>query len=166
MMTASGAQPLSAAVQGSGATLEALADTLASESRLLCDLETSLRKQREAVATDDLQGMEEAVYATHRILMTLSEARRRRRSLDEVLSTRGTVLPADLLATRERLREAAHSLAAEVDALRQILHEALASGEEQIRTLYGGAEPRAFYPGNATPAPAPGVEGSLFNRRA
>jgi hypothetical protein len=166
MTTASGAAPLTVPAQAGGATLEALADTLASENRLLCDLETSLRRQREAVAADDLQGMEEAVYATHRILMTLSEARRRRRSLDEMLATRGVRLPDGMLAAREQLRAAAQSLAAEVDALRHILHQALASGEEQIRTLYGGAEPKAFYPGSATPAPPPGVEGSLFNRRA
>jgi hypothetical protein len=165
MMTSPMAVP-AAAASTSGATLEALADTLTSETRLLCDLESSLRRQREAVATDDLEGMEEAVYSTHRILMTLSEARRRRRSLDEVLLARGVVPTAGLVAIREHLRVTAQNLAAQVDALRQVLQSALASGEEQIRTLYGSAEPNAFYPDSVVPAPAAGVEGSLFNRRA
>jgi hypothetical protein len=69
-------------VTPTGATVAALADALRSEARLLGDLVNIMHLQRASVARDDIDGVDDSVFATHRILVTLGEARRRRRSLN------------------------------------------------------------------------------------
>ncbi|HEX7241884.1 MAG TPA: hypothetical protein VF263_16500, partial [Longimicrobiaceae bacterium] len=69
----------------SRASLDALVDALASERRLLDELVAIMRRQRSAVGVDDLEGVDDSVFATHRVLLTLNEARRRRRSLYTLL---------------------------------------------------------------------------------
>src|SRR5687768_4984007 len=70
---------------GSGA-LDSLANAVTAEVRLLEDLIGVMRKQRHAVGADDLQGVDDSVFATHRILVTLGEARRQRRSLGQLIA--------------------------------------------------------------------------------
>src|SRR5690242_5899551 len=57
------------------AAREALLDALRSERKLLDELVSTLRRQRSAVGTDDLQAVDDSVFATHRILATLGQAR-------------------------------------------------------------------------------------------
>ncbi len=67
------------------ALLEALHDALVSERKLLDDLIAQMRRQRAAVAGDDIQGVDDTTFATHRILATLGQARQRRRQLNVLL---------------------------------------------------------------------------------
>src|SRR6185503_12872967 len=120
--------------------IDSLTDALSTERRLLDELIAVMRRQRDAVGADDLQSVDDSVFATHRVLVTLSEARRRRRnlntligqredlgihSLDEVLGPRMT---AALRAARDDLHNAARSLSREVAINRRILRQALACG--------------------------------------
>lgn len=151
--------------------LAALADTLASESRLLDELVGIMQRQRSAVAEDDLTRVDDSVHATHRVLLTLGEARQRRRALnrliceDDDLAIRqleellGGVLPEGLQAARAALRRSAETLAAEVETNRRVLRQALASGDAYVRSLVGAVTDQR--PGTP-PARHPG--GRLINR--
>lgn len=139
------------------ATISALTDVIKSETRLLQELLAVMQRQREAVAADDLQAVEESVYATHRVLHTLNEARRRRRSINRLLgesddltireldSVLGMRMPDELRNARDELELLARALSKEVDVNRRVLRQALATGDEYVRALYGGAEPRVSY---------------------
>lgn len=124
--------------------VESLADALATERRLLEELIVVMRRQREAIDADDLQAIEDSVFATHRVLVTLNEARRRRRtlnalmghgqkvgihSLDEVLGTRMTV---ELRIARDELHDVARTLSREVATNRSMLREALACDKDCV----------------------------------
>jgi len=162
--------------------VDSLTDALATERRLLDELIQIMRRQRSAVGADDLQSVDDSVFATHRVLVTLNEARRRRRSLntlmgqqedlgihalDEVLGARMT---AGLKAARDELHDAARALSREVSLNRRILREALACGDAYARTL-AGAQPAAGYQPAATAATATPRSGtraqtnSLLDRR-
>jgi hypothetical protein len=107
-------------------------DTLKSEARLLTELGACLRRQRAAVAADDLGEVEQTVYAIHRVLVTLGEARRRRESLATLLGHRE---PGLVGHAREKLRETAVALSREVDVTRQVLNRALGTSDEAVRTF-------------------------------
>jgi hypothetical protein len=141
-----------------GATLDALADALRSERRLLDELVAIMRRQRASVAADDLQSVDDSVFATHRVLLTLGEARRRRRSLNlllggseemevrELESLLGPAVSAPLREALDALRAAALVLSREVEVNRRVLRQALAAGDDYVRALCGApvssAEPR------------------------
>jgi flagellar biosynthesis/type III secretory pathway chaperone len=122
-------------------TVAALTDVLRSECRLLKELLVVLQRQREAVSTDNLQAVEESVYATHRVLHTLSEARRRRRTINRMLGESddlsirgiedvlGVEMPDDLRKTRDELELLAQALTSDVDTNRRVLRDALAAGD-------------------------------------
>ena len=129
--------------------IDSLTDALTTERRLLDELISVMRRQRTAVGDDDLQSVDDSVFSTHRVLVTLSEARRRRRqlntligqredlgihALDEVLGARMT--PA-LRDARDGLHDAARALSREVAINRRILREALAVGDAYARALAG-----------------------------
>ena len=65
--------------------VDSLAEALVTERRLIDDLIAIIRKQRSAVGDDDLQVIDDSVFATHRVLVTLSEARRSRRNLNALI---------------------------------------------------------------------------------
>ncbi|HXT19092.1 MAG TPA: flagellar export chaperone FlgN [Gemmatimonadaceae bacterium] len=147
--------------------VDSLTDALQTERRLLDELIAVMRRQRDAVGADDLQSVDDSVFATHRVLVTLSEARRRRRnlntligqredlgihSLDEVLGPRMT---AALRAARDDLHNAARSLSREVAINRRILRQALACGDEYARTLAGVAGPAGSPTYSVQPPAAP-----------
>jgi hypothetical protein len=129
-----------ALVPASLPTAEALTDALISEQRLLEELITILRRQRSAVSTDDRQGVDDTVFATHRVLATLGEARRRRRALNRMLGERenlsiealddvlGPRMTDALRAVRRELQRSARKLSHEVTVNRWLLREAF-SGE-------------------------------------
>jgi hypothetical protein len=163
---------------GSAGTLAALVDAHQSERRLLDELIGTMRRQRSAVATDDLQGVDDSVFATHRILVTLGEARRRRRSLNTILGGSdeldthalidacGGSIPKPLEEARDALRAAAATLAGEVDVNRRVLREALASGDEYMRRLVGAPDAtRSDYSPSATPQHESRGGGLLLDRR-
>jgi hypothetical protein len=158
------------------AALDALVGAVTTEIRLLEDLIGIMRGQRRAVADDDLQGVDDSVYATHRVLVTLAEARRRRRSLNQILGgsedlplraleeALGERVTDEVRFARDGLRAAAITLSQEVELNRHLLREALAAGNDLVRAIYGPAEPRASYEAPHAEPEARG--GLLLNRRA
>ena len=162
----------------SAGTLAALVDAHHSERKLLDDLVGIMQRQRSAVAADDLQGVDDSVFATHRVLVTLGEARRRRRTLNTMIAgseevaaqdladALGGHIPVALQEAREGLRASAAALAREVDVNRRVLREALATGDEYMRRLAGSGEtPRADYANAAGKAPAPRAGGLVLDRK-
>src|SRR6185503_10650123 len=132
--------------------VDSLTDALITERRLIEELIAVMRRQRDAVGGDDLQKVDDSVFATHRVLVTLNEARRRRRtlntligqredlgihSLDEALGPRMTVALRD---ARDELHASARTLSREVAINRRILREALACGDAYARTLAGAEQ--------------------------
>ena len=154
-----------------------LADALQSERRLIDELIAIMRQQREAVSVDNLQGVDDSVFAVQRVLLTLGEARKRRRALNarlgqpedialrDLLEAMGPYATDDLRASREALQGSARTLAREVSTNRQVLREALTTGEEMVRTLAGVAAPRAGYGDSSARSDAP-RDSYLVNRRA
>ncbi|MBK6486418.1 MAG: flagellar export chaperone FlgN [Gemmatimonadetes bacterium] len=153
-----------------------LADALQSERRLIDDLIAIMRQQREAVSADNLQGVDDTVFAVQRVLLTLAEARKRRRSINvrlgqpedmalrDLLEAMGPYATDDLRTSREALQGSARTLAREVSTNRQVLREALTTGEEMVRTLAGVGGQRVGYDhSGAGDAPRAAY---LVNRRA
>jgi FlgN protein len=153
--------------------VDVLSDVLGTERKLLEELMHVMRKQRAAVAADDLQALDDSVFATYRVLATLGEARRRRKSvnrllggaedmnvndLEEILGDRAT--PA-VIAARDALQDAAVSLSHEVDINKQVLKAAMDSGNDYVHKLFGSAsQPSTTYAApvsNGVPAPSPAV---------
>jgi hypothetical protein len=161
-------------------TLAALLDALASERRLVDELTATMRRQREAVGADDLQAVDDSVFATHRLLATLGQARQRRRGvnralcghedvplrlLDEVV---GAQMTDAMRGARDGLQESAEALAHEVELNRRVLRHALANGDQLVHVLGGApADVRAPGYGPAPVAPAAGPAGGrLVDRTA
>jgi hypothetical protein len=156
--------------------VDALTDALASERRLLDELIGVMRRQRNAVGQDDLQSVDDSVFATHRVLVTLNEARRQRRSLNTLIGQRedigihaldealGARMTPALREARDELHNAAKELSRVVALNRRILRVALARGDAYARTL-AGAEASPVY---ASAPSAPAVRSqtnSLLDRR-
>ena len=119
-----------------------LVDALKSERRLLEDLISAMRKQREAVAADDFASVDDSVFGVQRILLTLGEARKRRRTLyrrfgqraditlGDLFDVLGPFVTEDLRASRDALQRSARILARDIAVNRQVLHEALGQSED------------------------------------
>lgn len=160
------------------ALVNGLADALGSERRLLDELVLAMHQQREAVAADDLAAIDDSVFAVQRILLTLGEARKRRRTLNvrlgqaedlplrELLERLGPHATDALRIARDELQRAAQRLARDVATNRQLLREALASSEEMVRALAGVPPARVGYGDKVSGAPAAGHASYLVNRRA
>ncbi|MDZ7630582.1 MAG: flagellar export chaperone FlgN [Gemmatimonadaceae bacterium] len=133
--------------------VEVLSDVLGTERRLLEELMLVMQKQRAAVAADDLQALDDSVFATYRVLATLGEARRRRKSvnrllggaedmnvndLEEILGDRATPTVID---ARNALQDAAVSLSREVDINKQVLKSAMDNGNDYVQKLFGATQP-------------------------
>ncbi len=131
------------------AALEALSRALVSEKKLIEDLINVVLTQRSAVGVDDLQGVDDSVFATHRLLLTLGEARKRRRSINAMIGCRedtgvrqldaalGPWMTPKLRAERDELQDAARTLSREIEINRRILREALANSESFVRAMRG-----------------------------
>jgi FlgN protein len=137
--------------------VEVLSDVLGTERKLLEELMHVMQKQRTAVGADDLQALDDSVFATYRVLATLGEARRRRKSvnrllggaedmnvndLEEILGDRAT--PA-VIAARNALQDAAVALSHEVDVNKQVLRVAMDNGNDYVQKLFGTTTPAATY---------------------
>src|SRR5213082_1602213 len=144
--------------------IDSLTDALATERRLLDELIAVMRRQRNAVGSDDLQAVDDSVFSTHRVLVTLSEARRRRRNLNTLVGQRedlgihaldealGTRMTPALREARDELHVAARALSREVSINRRVLREALACGDLYARALAGASE-APVYGGGGQPNP-------------
>lgn len=159
--------------------IDSLADALASERKLIEELIAVMRRQRDAVGDDDLQKVDDSVFATHRVLVTLNEARRRRRTLNALIGQRedmgihslddalGPRMTPALRMARDELHSAAKMLSREVALNRRILREALACGDEYARTL-AGAEQSPTYQQQQRPTPSQQIRSqanTLLDRR-
>jgi hypothetical protein len=148
--------------------LAGLEDALASELRLLGDLTAILRRQRDAVAANDVEAVDDSTFATHRVLLTLGEARRRRRRVFELLRLSDT-LPLNELAAElgdrftpalrhvlDELQGIAVVVTNEVATNRLLLRGAIASGDSLVRALASAApaERVTHHPGGAPSAGA------------
>jgi hypothetical protein len=152
------------------AALEALHDALRSERKLLDELVAIMQRQRTAVGADDLQSVDDSVFATHRILATLGQARVRRRQINRLLvgveelpareleTVLGEQMDDALRTARDELVASAARLSREVEVNRRVLRDALAGGDAQVRALAGAAP----VPNAAAPTKA----GVLFDRSA
>ena len=157
--------------------VKGLTDALQSEQRLIDELIGIMRAQRDAVAADDLQAVDDSVFSVQRVLHTLAEARKRRRALNvrfgqsedvalrDLLESMGPYANDDLQGARDTLKVSARTLASEVTTNRQILREALTTGEEMVRTLAGFAAPRVGY-GETLGSGDPMRGSFLVNRQA
>lgn len=139
------------------ALFDALLDALRTERKLVDDLAATMRRQRDAVAGDDLETVDDTVFATHRVLATLGQARLRRRQLNRLFAGADEV-PVRVLADAagafaddagradvagavrvacDGLVAGATALAHEVDVNRRVLRDALAHGDRHARALGG-----------------------------
>ena len=151
-------------------------DALASERRLIDELIGLMRRQRAAVGADNLQDVEESVYAMQRVLHTLAEARKRRRALNvrfgrgEDLGLRdletalGASFTPRVREAREALQVAAQTLSGEVAINRHVLREALATNDEYVRALLGAGMPQPLYTENTAGEAQTGAR--LLDRQA
>jgi hypothetical protein len=126
-----------------------IADAMAAEKALVDELVLIMRKQRAAVAGNDLQALDDSVFATHRVLATLSQARRRRHMLNTLLGERedlplealedvlGARMTESLRLVRNTLQESARVLSREVAVNRFVLKHAITSGDACLRVLKG-----------------------------
>jgi hypothetical protein len=165
------------AASGGSTAVEALAGAITSEVRLLEDLIGVMRRQRKAVGADDLEGVDDSVFATHRILVTLGEARRQRRALgrflcgSEDLALRaledllGDRMTDSLRDARDGLRAVALTLSREVELNRHVLREALTSGNEYVRALYGPGDAPAYSAKGIAHSDREAKGGLLINRK-
>lgn len=161
------------------ALLDALYDALVSERKLLDDLIAQMRRQRSAVGSDDIDGVDDSTFATHRILATLGQARTRRRQLNVLMTGNqdttlrqieemlGNTMDGRLSDARQRLQHSADMLAREVGMNRKLLREAISTNDAHVRTLVGEPQNGTTYLGDSSarmaPTPARGV---LVNRTA
>lgn len=137
-------------------SLASLTESLDTEARLLRQLGDILRSQREGVAEDDIERVDDSVHATHRLLQTLGEARRRRTMLVQLLTDRVDV-PISALdeALGERMTDGlrerqdaigglARSVSREVMMNRLVLEKALYNGEDYARRLFRPPSPGTY----------------------
>lgn len=137
------------------AALEALSEALLSERKLIDDLTEIVLRQRAAVAVDDLQAVDDSVFATHRLLLTLGEARKGRRSINAMAGCReetgvkhleealGPWMTPQLRSAREELQVAAARLSREIGINRRILREAIANSDSFVRAVVGAPKDAA-----------------------
>lgn len=153
-------------------TVDALGSALREEERLLRELIAVLRHQRTAIAADDLEALDDAVFGTHRVLLTLGEARRRRQTLNQLLGEGddlsvealleafGGAPPAGIQAAIDGLVDAGRTLRHEVDLNQRVLRIAVDAGDQLVRALCGVPTADTY---RQTPAAAPAA--ALFDRR-
>ncbi|MGH7505953.1 MAG: flagellar export chaperone FlgN [Longimicrobiales bacterium] len=176
-MTEAPLAPAPAIRAAGAASVETLSDALENESRLLGELAAILRRQREGVAADDVQKVDDSVFAAHRIMRTIEEARRRRRTLTGILLGAEDVPVQDLeLALGARatpvlgaasgsLQFAARSLSREIEINRRVLRGAIEAGDAVVRTLCGAHNRPVSYDAAAQSVQAPAGGGTFFNQQ-
>jgi len=168
---------MTAAPPASRVTVEALTKSLRTEERLLRELLQVLHDQREGVATADLERINGSAFAAHRVLRTMGEARRSRRTLLGALAGAEDVALADLEVTlgprctdelraaRDRVLEVARAVSREISINRRMLQSALRAGDEHLRALLGGSIASLGYDAAAQPVADVRGHGILIDRQ-
>ena len=156
--------------------VRALARALDGEAKLLTDLLGVLERQRDAVAKDDLDAVDTTVFDAQRILLSLGQARRRRRSLlglaagNEGLPLRelprllGETMDMELASAIDRVTGIADRVQRQMALNRQILDGAIRTGDELLRALGTGGRKAGGY-SHPTEAPTVGPSGGLLLNR-
>lgn len=174
MMTATSVAPLLAPAPRVS-LIDGLVDTLRSEKRLLDELRVIMDRQRSAIAANDLQALDDSTFDMQRVLLTLAEARKRRRTIAERLGCDPDTPPRKLsvalegshvdalgVACRE-LEESARTLTRDVAVNRQVLQQGIAAGEQFIRMIAAPLPQAAVYD---RPDATPPSGARLVNRQA
>jgi FlgN protein len=154
------------------AAVDAILDVLATERRLVGDLTEIVERQRHALASDDLEGVDHTSHAMQRVLFTLHEARSRRRGIGRLLG--GSDVPIrdieDYLGdrmtdavrdARANLRVAARRLSDAIEVNRRVLSSALAASDAYAARITGAPNALTY---QETPAAATRRGGVLLNR--
>ena len=135
---------------GAEVDTERLAQALIEEERLLVELTSIFRSQREALVRSDPEAVDESVFAASRIASTLGEARRRRRILLEVVAgwegvdlrdlddLLGERMSMPLIQARGALQATAADLRREVDLNLTILRRLMQANRAQLSNLLDG----------------------------
>ena len=128
---------------GPGPDERRLLSAMDDELRLLGALRMTLGRMDEALTGEDREGVEEAVYASYRVMQTLTEAQRRRNSLVEIVELRqGTSSRG--FAIREavaRLLECGETLGAEIRSRSLVLEDTIAAGTRSRSAQLMAASP-------------------------
>ena len=149
-----------------------LETALREETALLESLIQILERQRRGIAEQDLAVVDETVYGSQRILLTLSEARKRRSRLLDLAADgdgSGASVPARMgpgaAAAWKDLTNAAQRLSHTLSVNQAVLREAIRFGEEYVRTVFGdGAVEAPAYRRDARTS-TESAGGILINRR-
>ena len=156
-----------------------LVRALRDEHAVLEDLVATLERQRRAVAVDDIDAVNDSVFAAHRLLAAYREARSRRRSAVIVACGGGEGSIEDLPAAlghhfsdaerdaTDKLRAAAKRLVTAVDQNRRLLQAAMASGDAFFKLLTGAGAPAVpqTYAATSRTAPPPTMGARLMDLR-
>jgi len=160
----------------SDSTVATLAETLRAEARLLEDLVSIMSRQRDAVSHDDIDALDDTVFSTHRVLVTLGEARRRRRSLNALLGGSDDLslsaldelfsrnVPAEIRTAAGRLTDTAKLLQREVEINRRVLRVAIEAGDRLVRVLMGSPLTPAISYAPSAPARNASSGGVILDR--
>lgn len=166
--------PLSVPQNEASTKIDDLKDAFETERWLLDELVGVLARQRDGLASNDMAVLDESVYSAQRVFLTLQQARRRRRTLLELVAGQselqlgelerllGPAMTPQLREARDALLEAAQRLQRGLDVNRRVIDGAMKVGDQLIRTLVGGSEPAPVYAADSSPheqetLSAPGV---------
>jgi hypothetical protein len=167
------------AANNSAAAVSALTHALQTEAKLLHDLCDVLDRQRIAVAESDIEAVDDSVFVTHRLLLSLGEARKRRRTINHILGEGddlsipaledyfGGNVPDEVREAAEQLADSARMLQRDVAINRRVLRSAIDTGDEQVRALCGAPTTRSVsYSPQVRPNGLASVNSSILDRRA
>ena len=128
-----------------------LVHALRSEQDVLEELREALSRQREAVARSDHDAVESSIHALGRIILTLEETRRQRRSVlalmfpDQEVSIMDLELylddavPPELLEARSAVRRLSVSTANDLAINQHVLDRVLQAGDAFLQKLFSTA---------------------------
>jgi hypothetical protein len=147
-------QPLRQGVKAlhPGCGADSLGVALERETKLLGDLLQVLIQHREAVASEDLATIDDTIFSAQRILRTLAEARKKRRTLLEILGIdpqtpmdelEGSLNPNAAPELREAIqafRGIALKLTGELEVNQKVLNSAFQSRKALLEALGGGPD--------------------------
>ncbi len=127
-----------------------LVRALNAETGILLELRETLVKQREAVAISNQESVENSIHAMGRIILTLEETRRQRRSLlglvcnGEDVSLNDieeyvSVVPEDFIEARAAVREQSVATANDLAINQHVLDRVLQAGDTFLQRLFSSA---------------------------
>lgn len=167
--------PPPAAMAPVKADVPALSRALREEARLLHLLRGILDRQRQAVGDDDLGAVDASVFDAQRVLLSLNQARTRRRSLlvlasgnetmplSQLPAILGSAMTPDLHEALDEVLSVAAVVAREMELNRQILAGAVRAGDQVLHAI-GRTRKEATYGSGAT-ASAASPSSLILNRQ-